>query len=74
MSRARQRHALHQPNRRGGKHQSLAEIFRWPLSIGVASAIGLVSALVADGWGDALSWLLLSLPLAVSLWFSGREG
>ncbi len=34
-------------------------IFRWPLVIGIASLVGLVSALVGDGWYDALSWGLL---------------
>lgn len=73
MSRAEQRHALHQESRRSGKHYSLWQVFRWPLLLGVATVIGLVSALVADGWGDALSWVLLSLPMAVSLWYIYRK-
>lgn len=73
MSRAQQRHALHQDTRRSGKHYSLWQVFRWPLLIGVASAIGLVSALLADGVWDALSWALLSLPLLVSLWYLLRK-
>ena len=72
MSRAEQRHALHQESRRSGKHYSLWQVFRWPLLIGVASAIGLVSALVADGVWDALSWALLALPL-VGIWYSVRR-
>lgn len=39
-------------------------IWRWPLLLGVASAIGLVSALIGDGAYDVLSWCLLALPLA----------
>jgi hypothetical protein len=74
MSRAEQRHALHQETRRSGKHYSLWQVFRWPLLIGVASAAGLVSALLADGVWDAVSWALLSLPLLVALWFIGRRG
>lgn len=74
MSRAEQRHALHQETRRSGKHYSLWQVFRWPLLIGVASAAGLVSALLADGVWDAVSWALLSLPLLVALWFIGRKG
>lgn len=73
MSRAEQRHALHQESRRSGKHYSLWQVFRWPLLIGVASAIGLVSALVADGVWDALSWALLALPLVVGIWYSVRR-
>jgi hypothetical protein len=73
MSRAEQRHALHQESRRSGKHYSLWQVFRWPLLIGVASAIGLVSALVADGVWDALSWALLALPLVVGVWYAVRR-
>jgi hypothetical protein len=29
------------------------------------SLIGLISALVSDGWGDVLAWLLLAIP---ALW------
>ncbi|AMK23165.1 MULTISPECIES: hypothetical protein [Sphingomonadaceae] len=34
-------------------------VFRWPLLIGIMSFVGLLSALVGDGWYDALSWLCL---------------
>jgi uncharacterized membrane protein YjjP (DUF1212 family) len=44
---------------------SVWEIFRWPTLIGVATIIGLVSALVGDGWYDAVSWLSLGFTLAV---------
>ncbi|WAG81156.1 hypothetical protein LMK08_11020 [Metapseudomonas furukawaii] len=40
-------------------------IFRWPLLIGLLSAIGLVSALLDDGLYDALSWFCLGIPLAL---------
>ena len=73
MSRAEQRHALHQESRRSGKHYSLWQVFRWPLLLGVVTVIGLVSALLADGVWDALSWALLALPLVVGLWFSVRR-
>ena len=43
----------------GGRRQTNWRIFRWPLVIGVASLVGLVSALIGDGWYDALSWGLL---------------
>lgn len=73
MSRAEQRHALHQESRRSGKHYNLWQVFRWPLLLGVVTVIGLVSALLADGVWDALSWALLALPLVVGLWFSVRR-
>lgn len=44
--------------------QGLWLIFRWPLAIGVASAAGLLAALVGDGAWDALSWALLTWPVA----------
>jgi hypothetical protein len=54
-------------------------VFRWPALIGVASAIGLVAALVGDGGYDLLSWALLGATLVVmaAAWRRGlrrREG
>jgi uncharacterized membrane protein YjjP (DUF1212 family) len=46
------------PLRAGGPRNGW-QIFRWPLAIGIAGIVGLVSALIGDGWHDALSWLLL---------------
>ena len=47
---------------------SARQIWGVPAALGVLSLVGLVAALVADGWGDALSWLALAVPAAVSLW------
>jgi hypothetical protein len=44
--------------------QGLWDIFRWPIAIGLASAAGLLAALVGDGAWDVLSWLLLAWPVA----------
>lgn len=44
---------------------SLGQIFRTPLWIGLLSMVGLIGALVGDGWWDALSWLALAVPLWV---------
>lgn len=41
------------------------EIFRWPLLMALANAIGLVAALVGDGWYDLISWATLGLTLVV---------
>jgi hypothetical protein len=38
----------------------------WPIVIAVGSLVGLVSALVGDGLYDALSWLLLAVPVAIA--------
>ena len=47
------------------------QVFRWPLA--VLSAGGLISALVADGAWDAVSWFGLGLPVAVCAWFGLRR-
>ena len=44
------------------------KVWPLPLLLGVVSVIGLVLALVADGWADAVSVLLLALPATVALW------
>jgi len=41
------------------------QIFRWPLVMALANAIGLVAALVGDGWYDLVSWATLGLTLIV---------
>lgn len=40
--------------------------WRWPLALALASAFGLVAALLADGAWDALGAAALALPLAVA--------
>lgn len=40
----------------------------WPLAIGLVTLIGLLAALVADGFWDWLSSAALSIPVAVSVW------
>jgi hypothetical protein len=40
----------------------------------VLSAGGLISALLADGVGDVVSWIALSTPVGVALWYGARRG
>lgn len=47
-------------------------VWLWPLLIGIASAIGLFSALLGDGMWDALSWATLAIPVAVVLGVARR--
>ena len=47
--------------------RSAVQIWGAPVALALSSALGLVSALVADGAGDALSWLALAIPGAVIL-------
>lgn len=46
-----------------GQARGLWAIYRWPLVLGVASAAGLVGALVGDGVWDVLASLLLAGPV-----------
>jgi hypothetical protein len=48
--------------------QTTADIFRWPLWLGLLTAIGLASALFGDGGWDTLSWTALAIPLTVLGW------
>ncbi|MGY4315660.1 hypothetical protein [Bradyrhizobium sp. JR3.5] len=50
-------------------HRSLTEIFAAPLVIAIVSTVGLISALVGDGWWDAVSWVALGLPVLLYLLF-----
>jgi hypothetical protein len=54
--------------------QTIGDIFRWPLLLGVLTAIGLASALFGDGSWDALSWIVLAIPLAVLGWKVAAKG
>jgi hypothetical protein len=49
---------------------SLCEIFRIPLLVGVVSAIGLASALMGDGIWDMFSWITLGFPVAVAIFYT----
>lgn len=52
------------------------QIFRWPLVMALANAIGLIAALVGDGWYDLISWATLGLTLIVIIaaWRGWRAG
>ncbi len=44
-----------------------------PIVLGIASIVGLVSALVGDGAWDAVSWIGLGLPIAAGVWYGWRS-
>ncbi|MHC2337207.1 hypothetical protein [Bradyrhizobium sp. USDA 4454] len=54
-------------------HRSLTQIFAAPLVIAIVSTVGLISALVGDGWWDAVSWAALGLPVLLYLVFIWRR-
>lgn len=43
-------------------------LWGWPLLLGALSLGGLAGGLVADGWGDAASWVGLGIPVWVAGW------
>jgi hypothetical protein len=49
--------------------RKLTQIFLWPMILGVMTVVGLVSALVADGAWDVLSWLMLLVPALLGIWY-----
>ncbi|MBN8987882.1 MAG: hypothetical protein J0H42_06535 [Rhizobiales bacterium] len=53
--------------------RTLQQIFALPIMIGVLSTVGLIAALVGDGWWDGLSWASLSLPVLLYLFFVIRK-
>ena len=48
---------------------TLRQVFAAPLAIAILSAVGLISALVGDDIWDVLSWLTLTVPVAVILYY-----
>jgi hypothetical protein len=50
------------------------KVWRWPLVTAALGIVGLASALFYDGWGDAVSWIGLGLPVAQSVWFWKLRG
>lgn len=40
-----------------------------PIALGLVSVVGLLSALIGDGWWDAVSWACLGLIVGVCFWF-----
>jgi hypothetical protein len=54
-------------------HRTLRQIFALPIMIGILSTVGLLAALVGDGWWDGLSWASLSLPVLLYFFFMIRR-
>jgi hypothetical protein len=54
-------------------HLSRTRIFAIPSAVTVITVIGLLSALIGDGWWDAVSWVTLALPVLIYLFFIGRR-
>jgi hypothetical protein len=48
--------------------QSGWQLWGWPAGLAVLSIVGLVAALVDDGFWDALSWIALGIPAVLCVW------
>jgi uncharacterized iron-regulated membrane protein len=57
-------------DRRLKQPQTPGVIFRAPVIVALLAASGLTAALMGDGIWDAASWLALSVPIAITLWFT----
>ncbi len=49
-------------------------VWKWPVILGIATACGLLSALIGDGAWDGLSWFALGVPVAAGVLLSLRRG
>jgi len=46
-----------------------------PIALGLLTVVGLLAGLLADGFGDVVSWVALGAPVATALWHGfGRGG
>ena len=45
-------------------------LWGWPIVFGVLTCIGLVAALLGDGWWDLVSAVTLGLPVLACGWYS----
>lgn len=53
--------------------QTNRQLWAMPAALGLISLVGLVAALVADGFGDAVSWLALTIPVVVCGYYWRRS-
>lgn len=50
------------------------QIWSMPVLTAVITAVGLLTALLGDGWWDIVSWSALGLPLGLLAWCLIRPG
>lgn len=49
-------------------HSNRRKMWQAPTLIGLVTLVGLIAALVGDGWHDVLSWTALTIPVTVMAW------
>lgn len=52
---------------------TLRTVYRIPLVLSIITIVGLLSALLGDGIWDALSWVLLAIPMFLLSFFLVRS-
>lgn len=50
-------------------HIPVRRLYSIPSALAILSGGGLISALLADGFWDWVSWVALSIPAVVIIWF-----
>ncbi len=53
-------------------HQTVRQIFAWPVVVALLSVAGLLLALLGDGIWDGVSWVVLAVPVALYFGFIRR--
>jgi hypothetical protein len=46
------------------------QVWTAPVLLAITGAVGLIAALVADGFGDYVAWMTLAMPVGVVLWYA----
>lgn len=60
--------ALAAGNRNALMHGGLRQTWQIPVLVAAATTVGLVAALVGDGWHDSVSWAALAVPVGLIIW------
>lgn len=70
---SRRTNRLSASNDRKSAHSNLRQMWQAPAIIALITSVGLIAALVGDGWQDALSWAALTVPVGLIAWKWGRR-
>lgn len=57
---------------RNRTNTSLRQMWQTPLVVAAITLVGLIAALVGDGWHDTVSWAGLAVPVGLVAWKWGR--
>src|SRR5690606_32018854 len=60
-------------NDRKSVHNNIRQMWQAPFLIALITLVGLIAALVGNGWPDTLSWAALTVPVGLIAWKWGRR-